>query len=297
VAAETKICEACKREKPLSEFYFRKDKGKYRPACKKCKSVVTKEQINQRVNAATKSCKHCNIEKPISEYQKAGGGKWTQPYCKSCDSERKRKWEKDNKDRNKVKRNIYYKDVAKSRYVPHPKKIKTQEEKRITRVNRTSRPETKLKKSICDKKYREKNKEKIILNKKEYYYNKGGLEKAKEWQKKNMGDVGFRTKKRLRGRIYVALKRGIKSDGTMQLLGCTIEKFKSYFEALFTEGMNWDVYLAGGIHIDHIIPCKHFDLTDPDQQKKCFHYTNLQPLWELDNLKKGASLPDELKVA
>ena len=54
--------------------------------------------------------------------------------------------------------------------------------------------------------------------------------------------------------------------------------------------MNWDVYMKGGIHIDHIIPCKNFDLTDPNQQKKCFHYSNLQPLWGLDNLKKGTSL-------
>jgi hypothetical protein len=40
-------------------------------------------------------------------------------------------------------------------------------------------------------------------------------------------------------------------------------------------------------HIDHITPCTAFDLTDPEQQKKCFHYTNLQPLWASDNIRKG----------
>ncbi|HEY8658014.1 MAG TPA: hypothetical protein VIL78_03210, partial [Hanamia sp.] len=60
-----KICEACKQEKAVTDFYFRKDSGKYRTACKKCKSVVTKEQIAQRVNAITKICTHCNIEKSV----------------------------------------------------------------------------------------------------------------------------------------------------------------------------------------------------------------------------------------
>ena len=40
-------------------------------------------------------------------------------------------------------------------------------------------------------------------------------------------------------------------------------------------------------HVDHIKPCFSFDLTDPEQQKICFHYTNLQPLWALENIKKG----------
>ena len=52
--------------------------------------------------------------------------------------------------------------------------------------------------------------------------------------------------------------------------------------------MSWDKINL--IHIDHIIPCSSFDLSDPKQQKICFHYTNLQPLWAVDNLKKGARL-------
>lgn len=129
--------------------------------------------------------------------------------------------------------------------------------------------------------------------KKQYYALKGN-EMAKAWQKKNMNNIEFRTKKRLRGRIYVALKRGIKSESTMKLLGCSIDYFKKYFESLFTDGMNWNVYLKGGIHIDHIIPCKNFDLTNSEEQHKCFHYSNLQPLWELDNLRKGVSIKSGL---
>ena len=52
--------------------------------------------------------------------------------------------------------------------------------------------------------------------------------------------------------------------------------------------MNWDNY--GVWHLDHIIPCARFDLSDPEQQKICFHYTNLQPMWGEDNMRKGAKL-------
>ena len=74
----------------------------------------------------------------------------------------------------------------------------------------------------------------------------------------------------------------------MKLCGCSLEKLKQHLESQFTEGMTWDN--KGDWHVDHIKPCASFDLTNPEEQKKCFHYTNLQPLWALDNMKKGAKL-------
>ncbi|HEY8687738.1 MAG TPA: hypothetical protein VIM07_00775 [Chitinophagaceae bacterium] len=297
-----KICEACKQEKAVTDFYFRKDSGKYRTACKKCKSVVTKEQIAQRVNAITKICTHCNIEKSVSEYQKAGRGKWTQPYCKLCDAERKRKYCEENKTRLKEKSRNYYLDKRENlsvigkaeRAAKRPETLKRM--RSLIDAKKMSPEERKIRKSECDKRYRENNKEKILEMKKRHYALKGN-EQAKAWQKKMMNDIGFRIKKNLRGRIYVALKRGVKSESTVNLLGCSIEQFKKYFESLFTDGMSWDKYLEGGIHIDHRIPCKNFDLTKPEDQKRCFHYSNLQPLWELDNLRKGTSLNYKQKVA
>jgi len=79
-----------------------------------------------------------------------------------------------------------------------------------------------------------------------------------------------------------------KSTKTMELLGCTYVEFNAYIESLFTPDMSWDKVLSGEIHLDHIKPCASFDLTDPEQQKVCFHYSNLQPLWAKDNLSKGA---------
>lgn len=96
----------------------------------------------------------------------------------------------------------------------------------------------------------------------------------------------------LSNRIGKAISKqyGSKSYKTLELIGCTITEVKLYLESQFTEGMTWDNYGMYGWHIDHIKPCSSFDLTDPEQQKLCFHYTNLQPLWAKDNLSKGDKL-------
>lgn len=76
-----------------------------------------------------------------------------------------------------------------------------------------------------------------------------------------------------------------KHKSTFSLLGCDSEFAKKWIESKFLPGMSWDNW--GKLwHVDHIIPCASFDLSDTEQQKACFHYTNLQPLWWRDNIKK-----------
>ena len=91
----------------------------------------------------------------------------------------------------------------------------------------------------------------------------------------------------VRGRIRAVLKRkrARKVDRTEKLLGCSAQELKTHLEARFTEGMSWGNY--GRWHVDHIKPCCSFDLTKPEEQAACFHYTNLQPLWAEDNFKKS----------
>lgn len=92
----------------------------------------------------------------------------------------------------------------------------------------------------------------------------------------------------MRGRINQIIRRGnIKAGTSMKLLGCSREEFQSHIEKQFLPGMTWENYGREGWTIDHIIPCAQFDLSIPDSQKVCFHYTNLQPLWHIDNIKKG----------
>ncbi len=77
-----------------------------------------------------------------------------------------------------------------------------------------------------------------------------------------------------------------KSQSTIALLGCSIPDLKSYLESKFLPGMTWDN--RSSWHIDHRKACAKFDLTDVDQQRQCFHYSNLRPLWAVDNLRKGS---------
>ena len=104
---------------------------------------------------------------------------------------------------------------------------------------------------------------------------------------KRQTDLGYRIKNALFLRLWKALKcnGARKVQSTLELLGCSVDELNAHLEDLFEEGMTWDNY--GEWHIDHIRPCASFDLTDPDQQKQCFHYTNLQPLWAADNFAKS----------
>lgn len=136
--------------------------------------------------------------------------------------------------------------------------------------------------------YRSKNLEKIRASQAEY--NKRQDVKAKrniKNKERRKSDSQYRLKHNLRCRITKCIKN--KSKNTISLLGCSIDQFKVYIESKFTDGMSWDNY--GEWHIDHITPCISFDLLDPKQQEICFHYTNLQPLWAIDNLKKGGKIP------
>jgi len=103
-------------------------------------------------------------------------------------------------------------------------------------------------------------------------------------------DPEFKLKGVLRARVRAAIRNsgGTKSHGTMQLVGCTVENLRQHLEQQFTDGMSWDNH--GDWHVDHIMPCAAFDLTDEDQQRVCFNYTNLQPLWASDNMSKGAKV-------
>ena len=137
----------------------------------------------------------------------------------------------------------------------------------------------------------EANREKILIRAKRYRdNNRDKINAYHRNRKKN--DPDYKMRELLRHRMLRVLKeqKSIKSCNTMELLGGTLEQAKAHIESQFKEGMTWANHGNNGWHIDHIIPCASFDLTDPEEQKKCFHYKNLQPLWWRENLLKGANV-------
>jgi hypothetical protein len=173
----------------------------------------------------------------------------------------------------------------------------------------------------ASKKYLLKNKEKICKYRKQYYqknrqrelerhkkeyktikrqeyiknYNLKNRKRRTEWQRNYLKNPINKLINYCRKRISYVLKTNKKSSKTMELIGCSIVQLKQHLENQFTKGMSWLNYGSGWYgkgkeqwHIDHIRPCSSFDLSDPEQQKIAFHYSNLQPLWAEDNLKKHA---------
>lgn len=103
-------------------------------------------------------------------------------------------------------------------------------------------------------------------------------------------DPVFRLILRCRKRTWAAFCEGgyTKRSKTFDLIGCDVSGLVNHLEAQFSEGMSWDNY--GEWHVDHIVPLSSAK-SEADVMKLC-HYTNLQPLWAQDNIRKGARLED-----
>lgn len=119
-----------------------------------------------------------------------------------------------------------------------------------------------------NKNYSANNRERLTKNKNEKYKN----------------NVQFKLKEVLRTRLAKAVVRNQKTGSAVDDLGCSIKEFKIYIESKFQPGMTWDNY--GLWHIDHINPLDKYDLSNREELLKACHYTNLQPLWAIDNIKK-----------
>ena len=209
------------------------------------------------------------------------GAKW----CKDCKNEYERNRRSKNKEKiNKKDRKRYQVKKKNVKEIVIDKKIKkkctkckeskTLDQFHLAKNKGTIRAACKE----CSKKarrlYYQKHKKEIIRQTTEYQNNR------------RKTDPGFKMKRNLRSRLYSALKsqNARKSNRTLKLTGCTVPFLMGYIESKFKEGMTWENY--GTWHMDHIYPCSKFDLTKEEEQRKCFHYTNLQPLWASENISK-----------
>lgn len=213
-----------------------------------------------------KICSKCKEEKEVCEFSKNISRKdGYHPQCKNC----KNGWRLNNREhvleykknyhkKNKDKLNEHTKNWRQSNPNYH-KNYKEGNKERLVKSN---------------KNYREKNLEKIL--KYSIEYNK----------KKRHSDPFYNLTCNIRSRIttFLKLKNISKNNKTFEIVGCTQEFLKEHIEKQFTKGMCWDL-MGKHIHIDHIIPLSSAK-TEEEVYKLC-HYTNLQPLWAEDNLKKS----------
>ena len=183
-----------------------------------------------------------------------------------------RAWKKKNKSRVSRYRKAYY--------LSH--KV---ESAAYSRALREKDPEAfKRRKVEIDRRYRKKNA--VALKAKRSTQSAKQIKNRRE-RLRCFADVPYRLGKRLRFLLWQALKaQGVKKIYSIdRLVGCTLLELKAHIEKQFKTGMSWR---KRNFHIDHMKPCAAFDLSDPKQQKICFHYTNLQPLWPKDNISKGS---------
>lgn len=144
--------------------------------------------------------------------------------------------------------------------------------------------------------YRLKNQERIARVGKEY--NLRNSEKIREYEKRLYAtNFNYRFGQQLSNRIRGILGSKKKKQKTKYLLGCSPVELKKYLESKFKDGMTWENYgkPSYGWHIDHILPCRIFNFNKKSHQRICFHYTNLQPLWGCENVRKSGKILPYLK--
>lgn len=293
---KTKVCTKCHQEKPLSEFSKAKT-GKFgvRGDCQECRKsprIKEKEHRLSLVPKGFKLCSKCNKELPITEFwndKKTSDG--LNNWCISCSKEDKKRYNLEYKSEISANKRNYYL-LNKYKISNYKKEFVKKNKNKIREYLVKYRQENKI--ELSKKKHEKylKNKDTICRKAKDYYQKNKQLCNKRKLERNNLRrktDVGFRIKSNLRGRISRLLGQN-KSKSSIKLIGCSIEFLKKYLEGQFTEGMIWSKYGKGGWVVDHIKPCASFDLSKPSEQRKCFHYTNLQPLWEVDNLQKSDKL-------
>jgi hypothetical protein len=131
--------------------------------------------------------------------------------------------------------------------------------------------------------YRAANKEHL-----RQYYDNWRLVNGDGYREQQRQNPQYAMTNRLRARMNRIFQRAMvkKSISTMTFVGCTGAEFVRHIERQFVKGMTWENRNLW--HIDHIRPCDQFDMNDLEQQRACFHFTNLRPLWRQLNQAKGA---------
>lgn len=327
-----KTCHKCNETKEIGHFFYRKNNNRYRKECKVCfnhkdnrenylkrkrdRELLLKETMDM-LGLGLRKCSECNKVTTLDKFRPDFHHEsklyavcydcinvWRRDDYRNNPSyyqEANLRWRlqnpekfKETRDKVELKRKPKRKEYSKAKYAANP--APTREKVKAWRLANLD------KKRQIDKKYRNTNRKKVA-------------KRYAAWHKNKLKtDLNYRIGHKLRTSLRGVLKRcgGTKFCKTAEYFGCSLKFLKFYIESLFLPGMSWDNYGPGYLikdgkpvynnrgetiklkHwcIDHVIPCASFDFTDIEQQKKCFHYSNLRPLWTEDNLGKSDFMSD-----
>lgn len=316
---QTKKCSKCGIDKPLtSDNYYKNPFSStgFKSSCKECFKTSNNYQPIPYTDeeAPRQACTKCGEAKPMNTnwfYRERINPSGLRHICKKCSNnpppkpppqtkeerDRKAKAHRSTpkyKEREKARilANIErVREIKRSYKLRHPDRIKEQNKRYIpskaTLEKRKKRSKEKW------RQYRLKNPiaPRVKKPKKKYPRYPDNPERKKIWEKKYyikaMADPVRKLKIRLRCRIRYSVQ-GKLEVRTNEYIKFTAEELMTHLESLWLPGMSWENYGKKGWEIDHIKPCASFDMSVPEQVKECWLLSNLQPLWGIDNNKKGA---------
>lgn len=261
-------CRKCNKIFPHLPEYFRIHKEKLDNLCISCEKdrKIRKSEGTKRCREQTLSkrelietnepftCNQCGQTKDLNKQNFVPKEKRFLPLCRDCDRANNREKYDPIKKRDEYLKH-QEKNIAYSREY-HKKNY------------------SKNKESILAKR-------KLPENKKRRNENRLARKKV---------DVNFKLQENYRARLRAAVQGiGFKVGKSKELLGCEYNFLRSHLESQFSNGMSWENYGFGDDkwHVDHVIPIGAFVLTLPEHQKLAFHWTNLQPRWQTDNVSKN----------
>ena len=235
------------------------------------------------VKAATKTCSTCHACKPVALFYKKRN------QCQAC----------------RAAKNREYRQGHTEKIAAYERKWRQQNKNKISARSREYYQNNKVEIAAKKCEYYQNNKVEIGAKRREYkveYYqaNKAKvIAQQREYQRgRYHSDPTYAIKSRLRARMRHAVKAaGLdkKCASSSELLGISPQGLKEWLESQFTEGMTWEN--RSDWHVDHIIPCTAFDLTVDENQRICFWYKNLQPMWAKENLQKSNTYTEAEKQA
>ena len=291
VKVATKTCRTCHACKTVDLFRKKHNQckacmaayqRKYRQENKEKKDAYNREyrqENKEKLAAKQRKYRQENKEKLAAyfrEYRQENKEKL---------AARKRKYRQENKEKVAANNREYYQQ-NKEKIAANQREYRQENKEKVAAYFREHYQENKETIAAGQRKYRQQNKEKIAAYKREYL------------RKRRRLDPEFNLLCRLRNRMYKAVKAaGLdkKYASSSELLGISPQGLKEWLEAQFTEGMTWEN--RSDWEVDHIIPCYAFDLTVEQNQRICFWYKNLQPLWRQDNLQKSNTYTEADKQA